>query len=433
MATTIITKHSETAKDPQPSQLERGELAVDLARKNIYTKDASDEVVQLGGRPVKIGSTAPPTPQEGDLWMEVPTAVDEPAMMWVYDGDKWLEHPSGVDGAPGLDGADGADGNIADGATDGSQDGVIATWDSTANGGAGQWTPTDAVIVDGGNVGIGGAPANTNAKLWMHGPICLGDDGGNWSGFIKTKIDKGDTNFVIANAGGATTNHIVFETNAGEALRINGATGNVGIGTTSFSGTGLSIAGGVNGTTGDGAGVFLSSGTSNPDPNIRGTWIKAINTGGANNAHALSFATNEGSSAPVERLRIDSTGDATFSGTVSVGDCNIQQAGFNLEFGRDDASYITCADPNGFLIFRTGGNVERMRLDTNGNLTVTGTINGVRNVIGTRDLIETLSTLRTATQDETIDVRQALASACDKLIEKFESMQEVATQEISND
>ncbi len=47
MATTIITKHSATAKDPQPSQLERGELAIDLERKNIYTKDASDAVVQL--------------------------------------------------------------------------------------------------------------------------------------------------------------------------------------------------------------------------------------------------------------------------------------------------------------------------------------------------------------------------------------------------
>ena len=48
--------------------------------------------------------------------------------------------------------------------------------------------------------------------------------------------------------------------------------------------------------------------------------------------------------------------------------------------------------------------------------------------IGTRDLIETLATLRASTLDETVDVRQALASACDKLIEKFESMQEVATR-----
>lgn len=92
---------------------------------------------------------------------------------------------------------------------------------------------------------------------------------------------------------------------------------------------------------------------------------------------------------------------------------------------------------DGRLAFGTapaGGSVTtKMTLDEFGNLTVSGTINGVRNVIGTRDLIETLATLRASTLDETVDVRQALASACDKLIEKFESMQEVATQEIQND
>ena len=62
--------------------------------------------------------------------MEVPTTVDEPAMMWVYDGDKWLEHPGGKDGAPGQNGADG---NIADA----TEQGVIATWDDSAK----QWTP----------------------------------------------------------------------------------------------------------------------------------------------------------------------------------------------------------------------------------------------------------------------------------------------------
>lgn len=51
----------------------------------------------------------------------------------------------------------------------------------------------------------------------------------------------------------------------------------------------------------------------------------------------------------------------------------------------------------------------------------------------TQDLIEALSTLRAATLDESVDVRQALASACDKLIEKFEAMQQVSTQEISDE
>ena len=53
--------------------------------------------------------------------------------------------------------------------------------------------------------------------------------------------------------------------------------------------------------------------------------------------------------------------------------------------------------------------------------------------VGSRDIIETLSTLRASTLDETVDVRQALASACDKLIEKFEAMQSTATQEINDE
>ena len=176
MATTIITKHSATAKDPAPSQLERGELAIDLERKNIYTKDASDEVVQLGGRPVKIGATAPPTPQEGDLWMEVPTAVDQPAMMWVYDGDKWLEHPSGVDGAPG------ADGNIADA----TEQGVIATWDNTS----GQWTPESGVTFNSGTTTF--ETTSGNSTLFL----ARGDTGvraylqsGN-AGYVGTQTDN---------------------------------------------------------------------------------------------------------------------------------------------------------------------------------------------------------------------------------------------------
>ena len=58
---------------------------------------------------------------------------------------------------------------------------------------------------------------------------------------------------------------------------------------------------------------------------------------------------------------------------------------------------------------------------------------GKDGAVSTKDIIETLSTLRNATKDETVDVRQALASACDKLIEKFEAMQEVATQEINDE
>ena len=152
MSTTIITKHSNVAKDPQPSDLERAEIAIDLERRKIFTKDSTDQVIELGGSgstgggsdsSVHIGEAPPADPQEGQQWMEVPASGD--ATMWIYDGGKWLQQPGGKDGAPG------ADGNIQDAA----EQGVVATWDSTANSGAGQWTPDGAVVVKGGNVGIG--------------------------------------------------------------------------------------------------------------------------------------------------------------------------------------------------------------------------------------------------------------------------------------
>lgn len=48
MVQTIITKHSEVpGKIPQQSDLVKGELAVNLADRRLYTKDADDEVVSL--------------------------------------------------------------------------------------------------------------------------------------------------------------------------------------------------------------------------------------------------------------------------------------------------------------------------------------------------------------------------------------------------
>ena len=56
-------------------------------------------------------------------------------------------------------------------------------------------------------------------------------------------------------------------------------------------------------------------------------------------------------------------------------------------------------------------------------------------VMSTRDLIETLSTLRNATKDETTleGLRDAIGNAVGGLVEKFEAMQSAATQEISDE
>ena len=48
--TSIIHKNSGVAgKQPQPADIERGELAVNLTDKKLFTKDQTDAIVQLGG------------------------------------------------------------------------------------------------------------------------------------------------------------------------------------------------------------------------------------------------------------------------------------------------------------------------------------------------------------------------------------------------
>jgi hypothetical protein len=435
MATTIITKHSPTAKDPQPSQLERGELAIDLERKNIYTKDASDEVVQLGGRPVKIGSTAPPTPQEGDLWMEVPTAVDQPAMMWVYDGDKWLEHPSGVDGAPG------ADGNIQDATTQG----VVATWDDTAK----QWTPEGAVVVDGGKVSVGASSGYGKLAVESSGRNVLSVKTTSDTAFIDFEADGSPNQY--STRIGATASSLDFYTRYGSAgqnlgspaLTIDSSgnahfSGTVEAGITDQKGFRLQhrTRGGaasieLPGATAQTIGFYLEDGT-NRDLIYRGS----------REEHLFYTGT---AGAVQERLKIDTTGNATFSGTVSVSASNSSNSSVGTLSG----------DPaNGQAIFHAhaGGGITAASMKftaRNGSNTLnlleferstgaatfsgTVTVEGNRPVTTTLDLIETLATLRNATKDETTleGLRDAIGNAVGGLIEKFEAMQnEAVTQDI---
>ncbi|MDA8816994.1 hypothetical protein N9N32_00010 [Alphaproteobacteria bacterium] len=69
MATTILLKKSTTAGNiPATSEVEAGELAVNLVDRKIYTKDGSGAVIRLDA--AYVDSTAPSNPVEGDVWYD---------------------------------------------------------------------------------------------------------------------------------------------------------------------------------------------------------------------------------------------------------------------------------------------------------------------------------------------------------------------------
>jgi hypothetical protein len=167
-------------------------------------------------------------------------------------------------------------------------------------------------------------------------------------------------------------------------------------------------------------------------------------------AHGISFADNSGSVsvAPVRSGTDDGTvdlgqsdrrwKDGYFSGAVSVGNLKIS----------DSSIYRT---GQAGLFFGTTSGALRVMLPTNSSGVVdnsvslslgsgtnqfasahfAGTVNATEFMRGgvpvttKLDLINTLSTLRKATMDETQDIRESLRSAIDELISGFE--QEIAT------
>ncbi|HWQ55154.1 MAG TPA: hypothetical protein VN442_15815 [Bryobacteraceae bacterium] len=99
----------------------------------------------------------------------------------------------------------------------------------------GQWTggPTGPIYYNGGNIGIG--TASPNQKLVVNGVIRVNDAGGGQNGYIELENTGGWDTGLYSNT------HIRFRSAAdtrflngsgAELMRVVGATGNVGIGTT---------------------------------------------------------------------------------------------------------------------------------------------------------------------------------------------------------
>jgi hypothetical protein len=185
-----------------------------------------------------------------------------------------------------------------------------------------------------------------------------------------------------------------------------------------------------------------------------GTDMLAIATGPivsiSSKANQLKLENNKGN------LVIDNNGDATFSGAL-VADgytaenqlrirrsSNISGSGAGISLGTtyDNTGVILYGtDEQVFVVSGAGdittnnpssspGYEQYMRIGTLG-ATFFGTVsapNITRNgspVIDAKGLINTLTTLRKATMDETQDIRESLRDAIDELVEGFE--QEIAT------
>jgi hypothetical protein len=83
MATKILLKKSVTGgSSPLTSDLDQGELAVNLVDRKIYTKDAGNNITRLDG--AYVDSVAPANPVEGDIWYD--TANN---LLKAYDGSAW--------------------------------------------------------------------------------------------------------------------------------------------------------------------------------------------------------------------------------------------------------------------------------------------------------------------------------------------------------
>ena len=197
---------------------------------------------------------------------------------------------------------------------DGNKDGEILTWDTaTAN-----WTHDDALIVKGGNVGIGTDSPNNLLVLSDGGNdgVEFGVNNATYGNFMLSYKRTSGTNGYTPMAYRASAhNWFLSGTNQGMALT---GSGNLGIGTDSPSAVGSKATLHVSNATNGGA-VRIGDASTNmfiDCDTAGGTRVRA-NAGemvvGTNAAQPLNLMTGANT-----RLTIDASGDATFSSTVNA-------------------------------------------------------------------------------------------------------------------
>jgi hypothetical protein len=405
MATTIITKHGEDV--PLDTDLVQGELALDLKNKRIYSKDPDGNIIQLGSDldgdlpgvndddillwsdaddkwtiseyvpSTKFDTSPPANPKRGMLWQD--TTNDEQAL-YCFDGTVWFE-------ISGANGADGSDGNIQDGASDGSQDGIVATWDSTYD----QWRANTAVTVDAtGNVGIGTPSPSGQLHIEAVGESKNRIRGTGASGYPNLIFQTDSNTWQV----GATESTQTFW--------VKDATSNVDRLTIDASGD-----------------ATFSQSIHLQDGNARFFWNDTVNETRLFSNGGLTFRTG-GFTELNTALTIDASGNATFSGSVNANNIKGQGDRGGLLF---DGSGNVIPTKNGAPTSgqnNLGANANKWNQLFAITTRSQRVIQDGSPVVDAKGLIKTLSTLRQATLDETQDIRESLRSAIDELVAGLE-------------
>lgn len=331
MATKIVTKNSSTASAvPTASDLVQGELAVNVADKKLFTEDNSGAIVELADG-VKLAG------------IEASADVTDTA---------------NVTAAGAL-----MDSELTSIASVKALNQGVATTDSPAF--AGLTVDTDTLAVDSTNNRVGIGTASPVTDLDVRNNISMGDG----TSVTNLSMTRNSANYITASN---ATGYLAFRTGGStERMRID-SSGNVGIGTTtpaSFAGDctlALNESGGARLGLNGSSRFFYMGCDSGSDRLEIGRRISSNTADSPDFVLSGSGQVGIGTSSPSSKLSIHgSAGDAYLSQTNTANSQRLELGNaYSLITGGSGSVSAVASDNT--LAFATA-DTERMRIDSSGN------------------------------------------------------------------